>query len=153
MKSGISVVFHKVFTLSPSRPLVLSGISHNTHLMTCGLDKLWDLNYNGWLGCRPQPNRRLMQKQWVVAFKDIGQKYAEPEIYTCSATEQGDIQEVLDKVRNMGDGPIDSLSYKEFAFQAEPITLKELRERFADELAELDEDEECDTEEEAVVKD
>ena len=80
-----------------------------------------------------------MQKQWVVAFKDSGEKYAEPEIYTCSAEEEGDIQELLDKVCNMGGGPVDSLSYKEFTFQAELITLKALRERFADELAELEE--------------
>ena len=83
-----------------------------------------------------------MQKQWVAAFKDSGEKYAEPEIYTCSAEEEGDIQELLDKVCNMGDGPIDSLSHKEFTFQVEPITLAKVKERFADELAELEAEEE-----------
>jgi hypothetical protein len=42
----------------------------------------------------------------------------------------------------VGDGPIDSLSYREFTFQVSQITLPELREHFADELAKLEEEEE-----------
>jgi hypothetical protein len=83
-----------------------------------------------------------MQKHWVVVFKDSGEKYAEPEIYTCSDEEEGEIQKLLDKVCNVGDGPIDSLSYREFTFQVSQITLPELREHFADELAKLEEEEE-----------
>jgi hypothetical protein len=85
-----------------------------------------------------------MRKQWVVAFKDSGDKYAEPEIFICSAEEAAEVQELLDTVCNEGDGVIDSLSYKEFTFQAEPITLAELRSRFEDQLAGLEEgDNEC----------
>jgi hypothetical protein len=43
-----------------------------------------------------------MQKQWVVAFKDGSEKYAEPKIYTCAAEEADDILELLQKVCNMG---------------------------------------------------
>jgi hypothetical protein len=38
--------------------------------------------------------------------------------------------------------PFGSLSYTEFVEQVEPITLAELQDRFADELAELEADEE-----------
>jgi hypothetical protein len=83
----------------------------------------------------------------IVVFKEAMERYGQPEIYTCSAAEADDIQELLDKVCNQGGGPIDSLSYTEFVEQVEPITLAELKDRFADELAELEADEE---EEEAV---
>jgi hypothetical protein len=52
----------------------------------------------------------------------------------CSATEAGEIQELLATVENEGSGPIGSLSYTEFVEQVEPITLAKLRERFAEEL-------------------
>lgn len=83
----------------------------------------------------------------IVAFKEAMERYGQPEIYTCAAAEADDIQELLDKVCNEGCGPIDSLSYTEFVEQVEPITLADLKDRFADELAELEADEE---EEEAV---
>jgi len=82
----------------------------------------------------------------IVVFKEAMEKYAQPEIFTCSANEADEILELLNKVCNEGCGPIDSLSYTEFVEQVEPITLEKLRERFADELAELDEDEDDDNE-------
>jgi hypothetical protein len=85
----------------------------------------------------------------VVVFKEAMEKYAQPEMFTCSGNEADAIQELLDRVCNEGCGPIDALSYTEFVEVVEPISLKELQERFADELAELEAAEE---EEEAAEK-
>jgi hypothetical protein len=63
---------------------------------------------------------------------------AQPEIFTCSAAEADEIQALLATVENEGDGPIGSLSYTEFVEQVAPITLAELRERFAEELEAAD---------------
>jgi hypothetical protein len=82
----------------------------------------------------------------IVVFKEAMEKYAQPEIFTCSADEAEEILELLNTVCSEGCGPIDGLSYTEFVEQVEQITLKELRERFADELVELEEDEEDDNE-------
>jgi hypothetical protein len=67
---------------------------------------------------------------------------AQPEMFTCSADEADEIQELLGRVCNQGSGSIDSLSYTDFVEQVAPITLAELKERFADELAALEEEEE-----------
>lgn len=83
----------------------------------------------------------------VVAFKEAMEKYAQPEMFTCSADEADEILELLNKVCNEGCGPIDALSYTEFVEAVEPITLAQLKERFEDELAALEEEEE---EQEAV---
>jgi len=83
----------------------------------------------------------------IVAFKAAMEKYAQPEIFTCSANEADEIRELLDGVCNEGSGPIDALSYTEFVETVAPITLAELQDRFADELAESEAEEE---EEEAV---
>jgi hypothetical protein len=78
----------------------------------------------------------------VVAFKEAVEKYAQPEIFTCSAAEADAILELLGRVCNEGSGPIDSLSYTAFVERVGPITLAELKDRFADDLAELEADEE-----------
>jgi hypothetical protein len=78
----------------------------------------------------------------VVAFKEAMEKYAQPEMFTCSADEADEILELLNKVCDQGSGPIDSLSYTEFVEPVERITLAELKERFEDELAALEEEEE-----------
>lgn len=109
-------------------------------------------NQHGRLRCRPyfrkteisvfMPKKKVGTQ--IVAFKESMEKYARPEIFTCSADEADEILELLDRVCNQGDGPIDSLSYTEFVEEAGTITLAELSERFADELAELEEDDdEC----------
>ena len=77
----------------------------------------------------------------VVAFKEAMEKYAQPEMFTCSADEADTILELLNKVCNEGCGPIDGLSYTEFVEQVEQITLAELKERFEDELASVEEEE------------
>jgi hypothetical protein len=77
----------------------------------------------------------------IVVFKEAMEKYAQPEIFTCSADEAEEILELLNKVCNEGCGPIDGLSYTEFVEQVEQITLAELKERFEDELASVEEDE------------
>jgi hypothetical protein len=89
----------------------------------------------------------MATKTHVVVFKEAMDRNAQPELFTCSAAEAGEIQELLDRVCDQGSGPIYSLSYTEFVEQVAPITLNKLRERFADELAELEAEEE---EEEAV---
>jgi hypothetical protein len=77
----------------------------------------------------------------VVTFKQAMEKCAQPEMYICAAEEAGQIQELLATVENEGSGPIGSLSYTEFVKQVAPITLAELRERFADELEAASEEE------------
>lgn len=84
----------------------------------------------------------MATKTHVVIFKEADERYAEPEIYTCSGNEATAIEELLETVGNQGSGPIETLSYTEFVEKVEPITLAELRERFADELTELEEAEE-----------
>jgi len=91
----------------------------------------------------------MATKTHVVIFKEAMDRNGQPEIFTCSAAEGDEIQTLLATVENEGWGPIGSLSYTEFVEQVAPITLAELRERFADELAELETEEE--EEEEAGV--
>lgn len=81
-------------------------------------------------------------KTHVVVFKESMDRNAQPEMFTCSADEADEIQELLGRVCNQGSGSIDSLSYTDFVEQVAPITLAELKERFADELAALEEEEE-----------
>ena len=59
---------------------------------------------------------------------------AQPELFTCSAAEANEIEELLGTVENEGSGPIGSLSYTDFVEEVQTITLTELRERFAEEL-------------------
>ena len=86
-----------------------------------------------------------MQKKQVVThivvFKDSDDKHAQPEMFTCSAAEAGEIRELLDRVCNQGMGPIDSLSYTEFVEKVGTITLKKLQKRFAGELSKLEAEE------------
>src|SRR5258708_30303690 len=77
----------------------------------------------------------------VVVFKEALDRNAKPEIFTCTAAEASEIQELLDRVCNEGDGPVGSLSYTEFVEQVEPIALSQLKDRFEDELASLEEEE------------
>jgi hypothetical protein len=85
----------------------------------------------------------MATKTHIVIFKEAMDRNAQPELFTCSAAEADEIQTLLATVENEGSGPIGSLSYTEFVEQVAPITLAELRERFADELeaAELEEEE------------
>jgi hypothetical protein len=76
----------------------------------------------------------MATKTHVVIFKEAMDRNAQPEIFTCSATEANEIQLLLASVENEGSGPIGSLSYTEFVEEVKTITLAELRERFADEL-------------------
>jgi|HubBroStandDraft_1064217.scaffolds.fasta_scaffold1588039_1 hypothetical protein len=76
----------------------------------------------------------MATKTHVVIFKKAMDRDAQPEIFTCSAAEADEIRELLATVENEGSGPIGSLSYTEFVEQVAPITLAELRERFAEEL-------------------
>jgi hypothetical protein len=76
----------------------------------------------------------MATKTHVVIFKEAMDRNAQPEIFTCSAAEADEIQTLLATVENEGCGPIGSLSYMEFVEQVAPITLAELRERFAEEL-------------------
>jgi hypothetical protein len=78
----------------------------------------------------------------IVVFKEANERYAKPEIYTCAAKEADDIEELLDKVCDEGDGPIGSLSDTEFVEKVGTITLAELQDRFADELEAAKEEEE-----------
>jgi hypothetical protein len=90
------------------------------------------------------PKKQVVNGTYIVVFKESMEKYAQPEIYTCLAAEADAIQELLDKVCNQGSGSIDSLSYTEFVEAVEPITLADLQDRFADELAEMEAEEEED---------
>jgi hypothetical protein len=76
----------------------------------------------------------MAEKTSIVIFKEAMDRNAQPELFTCSAAEADEIQVLLATVENEGSGPIGSLSYTEFVEQVEPITLAELRERFAEEL-------------------
>jgi hypothetical protein len=76
----------------------------------------------------------MATKTHVVIFKEAMDRNAQPEIFTCSAAEGNEIEELLATVENEGSGPIGSLSYTKFVEQIAPITLAELRERFAEEL-------------------
>jgi hypothetical protein len=93
---------------------------------------------NGRLGCRPFQEigapSFMATKTHVVIFKEAMDRNAQPEIFTCSAAEGNEIEELLATVENEGSGPIGSLSYTKFVEQVQPITLAELRERFAEEL-------------------
>jgi hypothetical protein len=88
----------------------------------------------------------MATKTHVVIFKEAMEKYAQPELYICAANEADAIEELLETVGNEGCGPIETLSYTEFVEEIKTISLADLRERFADELAELEEDEEDDNE-------
>ena len=50
----------------------------------------------------------------VVIFKAAMDRNAQPEIFTCSAAEANEIEELLGTVENEGSGPIGSLSYTAF---------------------------------------
>jgi hypothetical protein len=76
----------------------------------------------------------MAEKTNIVIFKEAMDRNAQPELFTCSAAEADEIQVLLATVENEGSGPIGSLSYTEFVEQVSPITLAELRERFAEEL-------------------
>jgi hypothetical protein len=76
----------------------------------------------------------MATKTHVVVFKESMDRYARPELFTCSAAEANEIEGLLGTVENEGSGPIGSLSYTDFVEQVAPITLAELRERFAEEL-------------------
>ena len=76
----------------------------------------------------------MATKTHIVIFKEAMDRNAQPELFTCSAAEADEIQVLLATVENEGSGPIGSLSYTEFVEQVAPITLAELRERFAEEL-------------------
>jgi hypothetical protein len=76
----------------------------------------------------------------VVIFKEANEKYAQPEIFVCAANEADAILELLGKVENEGSGPIGTLSCTNFVEKVETTTLAELQERFADELAESEEE-------------
>jgi hypothetical protein len=108
--------------------------------------------------CRPlsrteirirMPKNKVVNGTYIVAFRRAMEKYAQPTIFTCSANEADAIQELLDRVCNEGSGPIGTLRNTEFVEQVKPTTLAELQYRFADELAELEAEEE---EEEAAEK-
>jgi hypothetical protein len=93
-----------------------------------------------------------MATQFVVAFKEADERYAAPELYICSAEEADAIEELLGRVVNEGDGPINTVSDRDFVEPIKTITLAELRERYADELAELEEEEEEEEEAESTEK-
>jgi hypothetical protein len=82
-----------------------------------------------------------MAKQFVVAFKEADERCATPELYICSAEEADAIGELLGKVLAEGDGPINTVSDRDFVEPITTITLRELRERFEDELAKSEEEE------------
>jgi hypothetical protein len=75
-----------------------------------------------------------MGKQFVVAFKEADDRSATPELYLCSAEESDAIGELLGKVLAEGDGPINTVSDRDFVEPIKTITLAELSERFAEEL-------------------
>jgi hypothetical protein len=76
----------------------------------------------------------MSTKTHVVIFKEAMDRNAQPELFTCSAAEANEIEELLGTVENEGSGPIGSLSYTDFVEEVQTITLTELRERFAEEL-------------------
>lgn len=88
----------------------------------------------------------MATKTYIVIFNGITNRNAHPEIFTCSAAEAKEMHELLRYVENGGYGSIES-TYKYFVEEVQPITLAELRERFAEELEELQAaDEEADEE-------
>jgi hypothetical protein len=76
----------------------------------------------------------MATKTHIVIFKEAMDRNAQPELFTCSAAEANEIEELLGTVENEGSGPIGSLSYTDFVEEVQTITLTELRERFAEEL-------------------
>jgi hypothetical protein len=100
----------------------------------------------------PARQAAAQEKTHIVAFKEMNERYATPELYLCSAEEADAIEELLGKVLDEGDGPISTVSDRDFVELIETITLAELQDRFADELAKLEaeaEEDETDAPEES----
>jgi hypothetical protein len=76
----------------------------------------------------------------IVVFKEANEKYAKPEMFVCDANEAHAIQALLETVGEERNGPIERLPYVEFVEEARMITLAELRERFAQESEEAEEE-------------